>query len=195
VASHLHEHGAHHHGSSPGRQPALETSEPLAPAPAAADLQRRAGNAAVNRLMVGSADDRAERDADRAADRALTALLAAGSVGSVQRSVESGTSGAVMGAAGGELEDGASAEVLGRLGAGRSLDPAIGSAFGSALGANVSGARIHTDASADRLARQMSATAFTVGSDVFFSRGAYRPDDPAGAHLLAHELAHVAQQT
>ncbi|MDQ4048465.1 MAG: DUF4157 domain-containing protein, partial [Actinomycetota bacterium] len=36
--------------------------------------------------------------------------------------------------------------------------------------------------------------AFTVGSDVFFAAGEYRPGTPAGDELIAHELTHVVQQ-
>ena len=40
----------------------------------------------------------------------------------------------------------------------------------------------------------MGAEAYTVGSDIAFERGRYAPGSDAGAHLLAHELAHVVQQ-
>ena len=38
------------------------------------------------------------------------------------------------------------------------------------------------------------ANAVTVGTNIFFAPNRYAPDSPAGEHLLAHELAHVAQQ-
>ena len=62
------------------------------------------------------------------------------------------------------------------------------------LGADLSGVQVHRDAAADQLAGAMAAQAFTVGSNVFFSQGTYRPHEPGGQHLLAHELAHVVQQ-
>jgi hypothetical protein len=100
-----------------------------------------------------------------------------------------------IGLAGGTLDGGASTEITLAAGGGRPLSPYLRREFGSALGADVSGARVHDDERADRLARRMSATAFTVGRDMYFSRGAYQPDRPAGAHLLAHELAHVVQSS
>jgi hypothetical protein len=53
---------------------------------------------------------------------------------------------------------------------------------------------MHTDTTADALARSVSARAFTVGNDVFFSAGAYQPQTAGGRHLIAHELTHVSQQ-
>ncbi len=38
------------------------------------------------------------------------------------------------------------------------------------------------------------ADAVTLGDDVYFAEGEYRPGDPAGDDLLAHELAHVVQR-
>jgi hypothetical protein len=54
--------------------------------------------------------------------------------------------------------------------------------------------RVHHDERADRAARSLTARAFTLGSDIFFRSGEYRPGVAAGRHLLAHELTHVVQQ-
>lgn len=62
------------------------------------------------------------------------------------------------------------------------------------LGTDLSQVRVHADAEAARLAARLSAKAFTVGSDVYFANGEYRPDTGSGRFLLAHELTHVAQQ-
>lgn len=40
----------------------------------------------------------------------------------------------------------------------------------------------------------MDAAAYTVGSQIVFAEGRYQPGTAAGRRLLAHELAHVAQQ-
>ena len=47
----------------------------------------------------------------------------------------------------------------------------------------------------DRACRALGARAFTVGSDVYFASGAFRPDQRDGLWLLAHEVAHVVQQS
>ena len=79
-------------------------------------------------------------------------------------------------------------------GGGGSLDTSVRARFAPRLGDDLSDVRVHTDDSADGLARAVSARAFATGPDVFFARGQYRPSSPDGQRLLAHELAHVAQQ-
>jgi hypothetical protein len=64
----------------------------------------------------------------------------------------------------------------------------------NAYGHGFADVRVHTDSAADDAARMLRAHAFTTGSDLYFGRGNYRPDDPSGRRLLAHELAHVVQQ-
>jgi hypothetical protein len=63
------------------------------------------------------------------------------------------------------------------------------------LRADLSAVTIHTGAVADRLARGLGADAFTCGSAIYFRAGAYRPATRAGLWLLAHEAAHVVQQS
>ncbi len=55
--------------------------------------------------------------------------------------------------------------------------------------------RLHTDANAGRAARDQGAAAYAFGSDVVFGAGRYAPETAAGKRLLAHELAHVVQQS
>jgi Domain of unknown function (DUF4157) len=54
--------------------------------------------------------------------------------------------------------------------------------------------RIHTGPSAAESARALPALAYTVGRDVVFGPGQYRPDTDAGLRLLTHELTHTVQQ-
>jgi Domain of unknown function (DUF4157) len=79
-------------------------------------------------------------------------------------------------------------------GGGGSLPAETSERFGSGLGDSLADVRVHTDETADTLARSVSARAFTTGSDVYFARGEYRPGSSAGDRLLAHELSHVVQQ-
>jgi hypothetical protein len=53
----------------------------------------------------------------------------------------------------------------------------------SRFGADFSNVKIHTD-----------SNAFTYGSDIYFNRGKFNPENSSGKHLLAHELTHVVQQ-
>jgi hypothetical protein len=57
-----------------------------------------------------------------------------------------------------------------------------------------SGVRVHTDARANDLSDRLNARAFTIGADVAFAGREYRPGTWIGEALIAHELAHVAQQ-
>lgn len=62
------------------------------------------------------------------------------------------------------------------------------------FGVDFSPIRIHRDARAASLAKEIHARAFTVGRDVFFGAGEYRPDSRDGRRLIAHELTHTIQQ-
>ncbi|HZS36622.1 MAG TPA: DUF4157 domain-containing protein, partial [Polyangia bacterium] len=63
------------------------------------------------------------------------------------------------------------------------------------LGAELGHVRVHTDADAARMNDRLSAVAFTHGSNIYFSPGAYNPSSRSGLRLLAHELTHVVQQS
>jgi len=54
--------------------------------------------------------------------------------------------------------------------------------------------RVHHDAAAASAADQLGARAWTMGSDIYFARGSFAPELPAGDQLLAHELTHVMMQ-
>ncbi len=77
---------------------------------------------------------------------------------------------------------------------GQPLEAGVRSRMQSRLGHDFGSVRIHTDATAARSAADVSARAWTVGSNVAFAEGAYQPTSTAGEELLAHELAHVVQQ-
>jgi hypothetical protein len=56
-------------------------------------------------------------------------------------------------------------------------------------------ARLHVGPAAAAAAAAFAARAFTVGRDIVFGAGQHQPETPTGRQLLAHELAHVEQQT
>jgi hypothetical protein len=62
------------------------------------------------------------------------------------------------------------------------------------LGHDFSRVRVHTDARAAESARSVNARAYAVGPHIVFGAGRYAPGSAAGRGLLAHELAHVAQE-
>lgn len=79
-------------------------------------------------------------------------------------------------------------------GGGAPLPSSLRACMGSAFGADFSGVRVHDSPTAHRLSTQISAQAFTRGSDIYFHRGLYQPESTAGRRLIAHELTHVVQQ-
>lgn len=78
---------------------------------------------------------------------------------------------------------------------GRPLDSVTRSFMESRFGHDFSGVRIHTDALAQKSARDVNALAYTLGRDIAFGAGQYAPASVEGRRLIAHELAHVVQQS
>jgi hypothetical protein len=66
--------------------------------------------------------------------------------------------------------------------------------FESSLGKDLSGVRLHTGTASVVAAHAVGAKAYTVGQDVHFGKGHYDPVSHEGKLLLAHEVAHTAQQ-
>ena len=65
-------------------------------------------------------------------------------------------------------------------------------------GADFDAIRLHhggAGAYADLACRAVGARAFTVGTDIYFAAGEFRPGTRDGLWLLAHEVAHVLQQS
>ncbi len=120
--------------------------------------------------LVGRADDPAEAAADRMADTVLARLA---STTTDESSVGRPT-------------------IARRTSAGQRTGP-IRQRMEQGFGRSFSGVRLHDDAAAGALAASMSAQAFTTGSDIFLGATAPHPEEPNGAQLMAHELAHVVQ--
>ena len=78
---------------------------------------------------------------------------------------------------------------------GRPLDRATRRAMEARFGYDFSAVRIHDDARAATTAAEIDAAAFTVGQDIVFGAARFDPSGPEGRRLLAHELAHVVQQS
>ena len=79
-------------------------------------------------------------------------------------------------------------------GGGHPLDPGLRSFFEPRFGYDFGQVRVHTGARAAQSARTLHARAYTLGRNIAFAAGQYRPHDPSGRALIAHELAHVIQQ-
>lgn len=152
-------------------------------------------------LRVGSADDPAELEAEATAESIVAILRrraqpercehAPGGEADPAASVRRA---AVVGAAGGALDDATAATVRGLRGRGRPLPAPIRRRMEEAFETDFSDVRVHTGPQATELNEHLQAHAFTVGSDIVFGGGLPSIEGESGQHLLAHELTHVVQQ-
>jgi len=167
-----------------------------------------------NGLRVGDANSVHEQEADRVADEVMAGetpridwSLSKMSIGSgLQRQCACGGSSECAecagnktvqrkadGTGGGTYAPAIVHEVLSSPG--RPLDPATRAFFEPRFGHDLSKVRIHTDAHASQSARAVSALAYAIGSDVVMGSEQYSPGTREGKQILAHELAHVIQQS
>lgn len=93
----------------------------------------------------------------------------------------------------GEVHPSVQSTIDATRGGGSSLDTGVEARLSPSLG-DLSDVRVHTDDTADKLNRSVSARAFATGTDVYFARGEYNPGSADGDRLIAHELAHTVQQ-
>jgi hypothetical protein len=147
---------------------------------------RAAGNRALARVLDGGLAPRPTVDAvDVAPGNGAVARLIDGAA--AQRSAAGPVDGATSGPPAGFVSSVAAS------GTGEELPRTFRSEAESSFEADLSGVRVHRDASAADAAKQVSARAFTIGTDIYFGAGRYDPDSGAGRRLLAHELTHVTQ--
>ncbi|MBG0737931.1 DUF4157 domain-containing protein [Paeniglutamicibacter antarcticus] len=134
-------------------------------------------------FAVSGPQDAKEREAGKAADRLMHSSLGADSTAAAPQNSEVDAAAA------------RSPTTLGnfQLSAGQSLDRRTRDLMEPKFGADFLGVQVHTEGNAIGAANALGAKAFTVGSDIGFAAGRYRPDSPTGQRLLAHELAHVVQ--
>lgn len=129
------------------------------------------------KATVSSPGDALEREADAVADRVTT-------IHTIQRerapSMETGV----------ELD--ASMAERATLQGGAPLPAAVRGFFEPRFEHDFSKVRVHVDGDA---ARSVRARAYTIGQNIVFGASEYAPATTEGRRLIAHELAHVVQQT
>jgi len=195
--------------------PLLRSVAPMAPqasakpaSPVSSASRVRAGNAMSRhmggmlppgvqaQMQVSNASDPAEKEADATARSVMRMEApverAAPSSPRVQRSALSIVQRKPAGP--GKAEPDVEADIRASLGGGIALPPGVRKFMEPRFKADFSGVRVHTDGKAAGLAARLSARAFAFGKNVFFGRGEFRPDTPAGKELIAHELTHTIQQ-
>ena len=78
---------------------------------------------------------------------------------------------------------------------GQPLDAATRSFMEPRFGRDFGAVRVHNDTAGNASAQAVNALAYTVGEQIVFAGGHYSAHTNDGRSLLAHELAHVVQQT
>jgi hypothetical protein len=157
-------------------------------------------------LRIGAAHDAHEREADRMAEAALRgdaivtqtsrpddatvrrACSKCQDEEELKRSAEPGL------AEGGLTPAGVGERIKARRGGGTPLTPSARAFFEPRFAHDFSRVRVHADSEAGDLAVAVQAHAFTFGNDIYFGQGRHAPGRDGFQRLLAHELAHVAQQ-
>ena len=76
---------------------------------------------------------------------------------------------------------------------GQLLSPDIQQRLRDFVGPGTETMRVHTDETANAIAHALKADAVTVGEQVFFHQGRFRPHEDKGFALLTHEATHVIQ--
>jgi hypothetical protein len=164
-------------------------------------------------LVIGGAQDPAEKRADRIADRVMRLTAPAvhrkcdacedgeKQTQEAPRKTEDGevkpkaatTAASVAPAAAAAPASPGTAKAIGSLGSGRPLASAERAFFEPRFGADLSPVRVHEGRQADFANRAIDARAFALGDDIAFAKGEYAPGSDAGRRLMAHELAHVVE--
>ena len=80
-------------------------------------------------------------------------------------------------------------------GGGQKLASTTRAEMESRFGFDFSRVRLFSDERAAASAKTLGADAYTVGPNIVFASGRYQPTSHDGQQLLAHELAHVVQQS
>jgi Domain of unknown function (DUF4157) len=156
------------------------------------------------KLIIGSATDPLEREADNVANQVMCMPVSSVSVSPApprisrecaaceeEEKVQKKPAGTVETIHG--YAPNSAHEVL--QSPGQPLDTSSRAFFETRFGQDFSRVRVHTDGKAARTARVMNARAYTSGPNIVFGSGQYSPRSEEGRRLLAHELAHVVQQT
>lgn len=77
---------------------------------------------------------------------------------------------------------------------GNALPQSLNEDIGGKMGVDLSGTVLHNSEQAHEMADQFNAKAYAYKNHIVFGKGQFKPETEEGKRLLAHELAHIAQQ-
>jgi hypothetical protein len=140
-------------------------------------------------LTISRPGDPAEREADKMAEKVT-------GTNEVPLSPSPKDQSGILAKTSGDLEvDPGIVPAMDSLSGGNPLSESEKNFFEPRFSKDFSDVRIHTGEQAAGLAETVNAKAFTRGNDIVFAKGEHQPGTGDGRKLLAHELAHVVQQT
>jgi hypothetical protein len=152
-------------------------------------LHPPAPRATQTKLALNEPGDTYEREADRVADQAITSPAHHGARSAPSHIQRFG--GKTTGRA-----DAVPASVNDALAKpGRPIELTLRRDMEERIGHDFSQVRVHSDAIAEQSARDLNASAYTLGHNIVFGAGGFKPETQEGRRLIAHELTHVVQQT
>lgn len=141
------------------------------------------------KLAVSEPGDIYEQEADRIADQVLAAPLhsrVSYTPPRIQRFTSQST---------GQTE--AVPESVDRVlaSSGSPLEPGLRQDMEQRFGYDFSAVRVHYGTDAQQSTQELNANAYTIGRNIAFGAGRFAPATHQGRRLIAHELAHVVQQS
>ena len=210
-------------GSVPAVGKRHDTHHPIGPVQLTQQAEIRSilrSSGAQTKLTVGQPDDPCEKEADRVADAVMRMpdealqrqpleeeeeMLQTKPADreecrpDLQRQVEEEEEEELLqpkrdGSGAMEVTPDLEQEISSGQGGGQQLPEKSREFFEPRMGLDLGRVKVHSDAQTAALTRQINARAFTLGSDIYFDAGQFAPESFDGKKLLAHELAHVAQQ-
>lgn len=168
----------------------LDDDRKLRRLPTSQELFETAPSIRRSSVVVGATDDREEREADEVADRVVRHLSSSGAGDRARRSPGGPSADVEVGAAGGPISEELSRSIGSRPTS--PLPEGVRRRMETGFGTDLSRVRMVAD-SPD--APRMQASAFTIGNDIHFAPGQFRPGSPDGDHTIAHEISHTLQSS
>jgi hypothetical protein len=147
------------------------------------------GRVIQTKLAINKPGDEYEQEADRIADQVMAAPIPH-SVGNTPPHIQR-----FAGQPTGQTEAAPASVDQALASPGKPLEPTLKQDMEQRFGYDFSRVRLHTDAAAEQSAREVNANAYTVGHNVVFGPSRFTPETQEGRRLIAHELAHVVQQS
>lgn len=160
------------------------------------------GSFIQGKLTIGSVDDPLEQEAESTADKVTRMtenhFIQRKCVHCEEDEIKRSPSPSFVqmkgGGISGEVGNEIASQINASQGQGSGLSSPVRSFMETRFKADFSQVKIHTGERSVQLSRELNAKAFTVGNDIYFNEGQYKPQSEEGKHLIAHELTHTLQQ-